>query len=133
MLKQQVIMEHIRDHYEGWKLSGDTVWRIAAECEVARSTVYRAIKKLLALGNLNDDKRYAPRVALMETLDYLRQHSIAGEFLMTDNKRIAMAKALYSSEELIIKNILFFLSINVLAAPPSGHVYGWRLRVVQNA
>lgn len=133
MLKQQVIMEHIRDHYEGWKLSGDTVWRIAAECEVARSTVYRAIKKLYLMSTIDKEKRYEPAQALMETLDYIRENAFEGEFLVTDEKRITMAKELYSSEEMIIKNILFFLSINVLAAPPSGQVYGWRLRVVKNA
>lgn len=48
--KTQIVINHIAATLDGWELSGWVIWKIAAETSVARSTVYKAIKKLKDMG-----------------------------------------------------------------------------------
>jgi len=70
-VKRNEIIDTIRayDHSISW--CGDWISRLAAECECARSTVYRAIAYLKSIGAMNADNQYTGRVPNVEEIQAL--------------------------------------------------------------
>jgi hypothetical protein len=61
MTKQRQIINHIRENHTDTALSGHILWVIAAECECAISTVYRALAHLRGIGALDTANRFIGR------------------------------------------------------------------------
>lgn len=50
------VISHVQANYEDWELKGWVIWRIALECDVCISTIYRAIKCLRDDGRIQTGK-----------------------------------------------------------------------------
>jgi len=94
MMKRNQIIQTIRgyDHEISW--TGDWVARLAAECECARSTVYRAIAYLKSIDAMNDDNQFIGRVPDVEEIQALVAAAGGNDVpvLLTDKRVTAWCK-----------------------------------------
>ncbi|MBX3082943.1 MAG: hypothetical protein KF716_15015 [Anaerolineae bacterium] len=94
-MKQQVKVQHwIADHYDGFTLTGQITWMIAEECQVARSTVYRAINSLREIGAVNEKRVYIGRQFIKP--EEIARYAIDGTILMTETKAKQIANDLFA-------------------------------------
>lgn len=98
--KTREIIQWIADHYfEDLPLSGWVTWRIAGEMQCARSTVYRAIKKLREMDAINGDGQYVGRKAVQP--EEIAAFATNETLLLTDKKMEEIARALLTTRFVI--------------------------------
>jgi len=124
--KTQQIINHIAENYQGYKLTGDIVWRIAEEMTVATSTVYRAIKQLADMGTL-ENKVYVGRQFVHP--DEIAKFAAEDGTLLLSIKKIAeLAKLFYATPTAIIAGARY----GVMSArfhEINGGSYGYMIKV----
>lgn len=98
------VLRWIQEHYDGSKLAGRTCWMIAEECQVAISTVYRAIKALRIMGAVNDDKVYTGRQFVKPT-EIARYADPDRMILLTEAKQQQIARDLFATKSALYAGI----------------------------
>jgi transposase len=94
MTHQARIQRWIADHYDGWTLAGHTIWMIAEECQVACSTVYRAINALKAVGAVDATKVYVGRQYISP--EEISNFAKDGMILLTAERVETIARELFT-------------------------------------
>jgi len=124
------VMEHIRDNYSGWKLSGWAMWRIAADCECAISTVYRAVNHLIAMKAVDENRIYSGR-QFIPTAELINHLPPEYPFFY-ENHRDQLVKKLFTTPEALYFSVEWAIQSRGVKDFASGNTYGWMLEVNRN-
>lgn len=126
MNKTTAIINHIAENYQGYKLTGKTIWRIAEEMKVASSTVYRAVKQLTKMGTL-ENKVYVGR-QFVHPDEISKFAAEDGTLLLTSKKTAELAKLFYATEAAISSGVRYGVMSGRMTEL-NGGFYGYMIKI----
>lgn len=108
MTTRMRVLRWIADNYDGWYLGGRTIWMIAEECQVAQSTVYRAVKALRIMGAVNEKKVYTGR-QFVKPQEIAKYADVDRVLMLTEARYQQMRQELFATQGAIYAGIRFGL------------------------